>query len=533
MLTIACLRAETVELSLKTIREQMRFDLKELHVPVGSRVNLHIFNDDGLPHNVVICLPRELCSPGEPEDNGMEVAQAAWELGAEGDARHWVPKHPRVLLASRMLKDGERQTLSFDAPARPGQYPFVCTLPGHAMLMFGTLHVQVPVAGLQDVNYTMFRCGPHLSFPDFSTFRDNVIARGVLSDGLLDATPADINDHYAMEFTATLEIPQDGDYTFSLAGDKGTQLFIDGTLAVDHRTGHSARAIKVAKLPLKAGPRKLLYRYWHQLGEDPVVSLVWSGPGFEERALSRINLVEQKRQNDGDRLAGMHLAPQNGEPVFYRNYLADLPKGGFAVGFPSGANASWNPDELTLGTLWAGDFLNVTAHRTSRGAGAIKPAGYEAVQPTQGPAFVGARTPSPALIYHLLGYRFTPSRDPIFRYRVGNVEVEETLASRGSPADDTLVLTRSFVLTASTDAAPDLLLRLADRPGLRLSPDGGIVDEKLRIRVEGAVTELRDAKGGRELVARVPFHDQRSHLLVEYRWLATAAKASVHTHPTP
>src|SRR5690606_5545330 len=201
-------------------------------------------------------------------------------------------------------------------------------------LMFGTMHVQANVAGLQDLRYTIYRTGPLKAFPDFEEIRPNVIHSGTLPDGLIEAAPIAIADHYAIEFTATLPIPEDGDYTFSLAADKGTQLFIDGELAIDHHTGHSARAIKSGTVPLTAGDRRIIMRYWHQLGDDPEASLVWSGPGFEERVLSRLNLVERKRQNDGDRLAGMHLNPTAGEAVFYRNFLADIPKGGFAVGLP-------------------------------------------------------------------------------------------------------------------------------------------------------------------------------------------------------
>lgn len=530
VLTSLALGATSTEITLKTVREEMRFDLKEFSVPAGGRVHLHFTNDDPLPHNVIICLPRELCSPGEPEDNGMEVAQAAWALGGDGDAMQWIPKHPRVFLASRMLKEGERQTLSFDAPARPGKYPFVCTLPGHAMLMFGTVHVQAPVPGLQDLHYTVFRSGAHRTFPDFATFRENVVSRGVLPDGLLDATPIDLNDHYAMEFTAILEIPQDGDYTFSLAGDKGTQLFIDGDLKVDHRTGHSARAIKVTKLSLTAGVKKILLRYWHQLGEDPEVSLVWSGPGFEERALSRINLVEKKRQNDGDRLAGMHLSPENGRPFFYRNYLADLSRGGFAIGFPAGANVTWDPEHLNLSTLWAGDFLDAKTHRTSRGSGTIKPSGYEVILPIVGPALVSQPAETVAPSSRFLGYQFTPSGDPIFRYRVGGVEVEESLSAEGDPRKNTLKMIRTLSLKVAEGDVSEFLLRLASSPQFQLSEQGLVILDHLRLSMDGVTPELRVTPTGAEWVAPLQIAKASSVIRLEYHWLATADRDRTSAH---
>ncbi|WP_438479308.1 PA14 domain-containing protein [Oleiharenicola lentus] len=520
-----------VEITIRALREQMKFDTKEFKVPVGGRVRLHFKNEDGLPHNVLICLPRELCEPGANEDNGLEVAQAAWNLGSEGPEKQWIPKHPRVFIATRMLDGDQEQILEFDAPTRAGRYPFVCTFPGHAMLMFGLMHVQAEVAGLRHLEYKIFRTGALTAFPNFSTLRDKVIGEGALADGLIDATPVAIADHYAMEFKAVLTIPQDGDYTFSLAADKGTQLFIDDVLKIDHRTGHSVRAIKSEKISLKAGERRITMHYWHQLGDDPEASLVWSGPGFDERSLARIDLVERKRQNDGDRLEGMQLRPTATEPVFYRNYLADLPKGGFAIGFPGGANFSWDPENHNVSSLWAGDFLDVKAHRVSRGAGAIKPAGFDVVRLVHEPPFFFSADPKKQTSARFLGYRLDTKRSPIFRYEIDGVAVEESFRASGDVSQDNLTLTRTLVLHATAGVPADWWLRLATHPKLVAAANGAILDDKIRVTLTGATSELRDTERARELVARVPFENGQTTLTLEYRWLATATKAAAaHAH---
>ncbi len=524
------IHANPVDVTIRTVREQMRFDVKEFKVPVGSRVRLHFQNEDSLPHNVLVCLPREVCEPNASEDNGLEVAQAAWALGAEGPAQQWIPKHPRVFVATSMLDGGRDETIEFDAPARAGRYPFVCTFPGHAMLMFGTMHVQADVAGLRDLRYTMFRTGALKAFPDFDAIRAHPIQSGTLPDGLIDATPVAIADHYAMEFTATLPVAADGDYTFTLAADKGTQLFIDGTLVVDHRTGHSARAIKSGTVPLRAGDRTIVMRYWHQLGDDPEVSLVWSGPGFEENPLSRLNLVERKRQNDGDRLEGMQLRPDR-EPIVYRNYLADLPHGGFAVGFPGGANFSWNPETCSVSSLWAGDFLDVKAHRVSRGIGAIKPAGFDVVRLPPIPGFLEDTSAPTQPEVRFLGHRFDAQRAPVFRYRFRDSIVEESWTSSGEVTKDNLVLTRTVHLKNPGRATSELWLRLAAHRRLSLTPEGLSLDERIRVTVSGGEIELRDERGTPQADVRVPIRDGRAALTVEYRWLSTSAKAAAaHAH---
>ncbi|NIP98578.1 MAG: hypothetical protein GWO24_36275 [Akkermansiaceae bacterium] len=74
----------------------------------------------------------------------MKVAQAAWLLGAVAVEREYVPDHPEVLHATPLVSPGESGRVTFTAPAVKADYPFVCTLPGHALTMKGILHVGEP-----------------------------------------------------------------------------------------------------------------------------------------------------------------------------------------------------------------------------------------------------------------------------------------------------------------------------------------------------------------------------------------------------
>ena len=70
------------------------------------------------------------------------MAKAAEKLGADGFDLQWRPDHPAILHATKMLNQGETQELSFLAPAKPGEYPYVCTFPGHHILMRGVMKVE-------------------------------------------------------------------------------------------------------------------------------------------------------------------------------------------------------------------------------------------------------------------------------------------------------------------------------------------------------------------------------------------------------
>ncbi|MHC4994347.1 MAG: plastocyanin/azurin family copper-binding protein [Planctomycetota bacterium] len=40
-----------------------------------------------------------------------------------------------------MLDNGDSETIEMTAPTEPGKYEFVCTFPGHYILMRGVMHV--------------------------------------------------------------------------------------------------------------------------------------------------------------------------------------------------------------------------------------------------------------------------------------------------------------------------------------------------------------------------------------------------------
>jgi hypothetical protein len=77
------------------------------------------------------------------QKNAITIAKQAWAMGAEAVAKHYVPDSAQVLVATKIVNPGESETLFFRAPKEHGVYPYVCTLPGHAMTMMGALYVGV------------------------------------------------------------------------------------------------------------------------------------------------------------------------------------------------------------------------------------------------------------------------------------------------------------------------------------------------------------------------------------------------------
>lgn len=128
------LRAVTVRvIRIRTVHEEMRYDVPYFAVEAGRSVQLVLQNDDLMPHNLVVTQPGALQS----------VATAGADLGpAPGfQGLPFVPVSDEVLFATGMVEPARQERLTFTAPEVPGEYPYVCTFPRHWMRMYGVMVV--------------------------------------------------------------------------------------------------------------------------------------------------------------------------------------------------------------------------------------------------------------------------------------------------------------------------------------------------------------------------------------------------------
>jgi putative heme-binding domain-containing protein len=118
---------------IRPVPHKLAFDRTKIYVQSGKPVELVLDNSDIMPHNLIVAAPGAL----------KEVGEAAEKMATHPDAfvRHFVPNVPQVLFATKMLPPRQVERLSFTAPDRPGDYPYLCTFPGHWRTMYGVLHV--------------------------------------------------------------------------------------------------------------------------------------------------------------------------------------------------------------------------------------------------------------------------------------------------------------------------------------------------------------------------------------------------------
>jgi azurin len=123
--------AQHVELTIASVANTMTFDKTALTVPAGAEVHLVMTNHSNmttLPHNWVLV------------KTGTEASVAAAGLKRGETAGYIDVLNHDMLAHTPLAKQGETSEVTFVAP-EAGTYPYICTVPGHYMLMKGVLTV--------------------------------------------------------------------------------------------------------------------------------------------------------------------------------------------------------------------------------------------------------------------------------------------------------------------------------------------------------------------------------------------------------
>ena len=123
-------KVQVTKLSLG-VKPGLHFEPKTLHAQPGEEVELLFDNSDLMMHNFV------LLQPG----SRMEIVEAANALGAKGPELHYVPESDKVLASTPVVMPKKKAVVRFKTPVKEGEYPYVCTFPGHGYVMHGILHV--------------------------------------------------------------------------------------------------------------------------------------------------------------------------------------------------------------------------------------------------------------------------------------------------------------------------------------------------------------------------------------------------------
>jgi azurin/glucose/arabinose dehydrogenase len=112
----------------------LKFDIETITVKAGSKMKITFKNNDDMLHNLVFTAPGA----------SNEVGEMALKLGLNGQKLNYIPTSSKVLYHTLLLQPNQSDTIYFTAPDKPGSYQYVCTYPGHYLVMKGILKVVAP-----------------------------------------------------------------------------------------------------------------------------------------------------------------------------------------------------------------------------------------------------------------------------------------------------------------------------------------------------------------------------------------------------
>lgn len=516
----AALSAEEVAVTIKTLAAQMKYDTPVFVVPPGAKVKLTFINDDEMPHNLVLSKPAA--------DKGFSLAQKAWDLGAKGIEKQWIPDDPRVLAATKMVPPHAQEVLSFDAPKELGTYPYICTFPGHALAMNGLMQVVAEGPKLTDGKFQLF-LGKWTQLPDFSKLKP--AREGALDDNLIQLKFDDYKNEYGIRFTGKLEVKTEGEYSFRVSSDDGARLSIDGNVIVNNDGSHPPGDGVIGRYGFKPGQHQFQLDYFQGDG-GAAIYVSWEGPGFSETWLSKdqIGTVAMHQRRDDDH--GIPLVVKD-EAIIYRNFIRGVNMRGIGVGYPGGVNAAYDADLCNVGMIWRGGFMDAKRHWSDRGDGIQPPLGYAVVELDKNVLLAvlpSADTPWPPQPQDIpngdwpAGFRFTgytldKKEIPTFFSTCDGVKVEDHMEAGpapGQPGQKGASLQR--VITLRSDKAVEgLHLRLASGEKIAAGKDGVFpLGEGIQLKVQGAI--LRKSNNNPELLVPVNFKEGVARIEVSYLW---------------
>lgn len=114
------------------MRDGLRFDPPRFSAEPGRKLVIELENEDSShqSHNFLLIRPGKL----------KKIVESAMALGERGPSQSFVPQSSDILAHSAVLDPEKKSRISVDLPAEPGVYPYVCTMPGHGMVMYGALY---------------------------------------------------------------------------------------------------------------------------------------------------------------------------------------------------------------------------------------------------------------------------------------------------------------------------------------------------------------------------------------------------------
>lgn len=118
--------ADTTTITIQTFGSNLAFEPTSFSAKAGTTVRIRYINEGTLPHNFVIART----------DADIDALAAASPQAAES-GHIPLELEDKMIAHTALASPGQTVEVTFTAPP-PGEYTFVCLVPGHYNMMLGT-----------------------------------------------------------------------------------------------------------------------------------------------------------------------------------------------------------------------------------------------------------------------------------------------------------------------------------------------------------------------------------------------------------
>ncbi|MEO1984818.1 MAG: c-type cytochrome [Fuerstiella sp.] len=196
-------------------------------------------------------------------------------------------------------------------------------------------------------------------------------------------------------------------------------------------------------------------------------------------------------------------------PIIYRNFIEGLSARGIAVGYPQKAHIAWDAEQMNLGLIWHGAFIDASMHWVGRGQGYQTPLGDHVMRLTLGQPLAvlkSANEPWPTESsretgYAFRGYALDADGQPAFRYEWNGITAVDFLEPIAG--EEFASLRRTLRLTS--DKSPPRLYFRVIAGNIERQADSWMIDNAIRLTFAGTKPTLRESGGQQELIVPVQF----------------------------
>ncbi|MCB1479112.1 MAG: VCBS repeat-containing protein, partial [Rhodobiaceae bacterium] len=224
----------------------------------------------------------------------------------------------------------------------------------------------VSLNNLGDAGFTP--SGQNANTPDGTGFINT------LDEDNIPALHGGTGDDFALRFSTTLQVTSAGTYTFELASDDGSKLFVDGQEVIDWDGRHSASPLSGA-IDLASGAHEIVIIYF-EAGGGQDLSMTISGPDTSDVAVD-IDSYGAVSADAGDFLSGEdgidNITGGSGEDILFGGAGDDTLDGGAGDDtLAGGAGADvltggTGTDTLSYASDTAGVIVNLATNAASGG----------------------------------------------------------------------------------------------------------------------------------------------------------------------